>query len=460
MLRFRLKNVGALDEAEIDLADLTVICGENNTGKTYAAYAIYGLLREWRELSTAFVRQRLALDGESRPLAEYDINDLFVGKMNECLTEIAKAYASKLQRALGARRRPSTTSTITMMTDEDPNLIVRSYQKELPRDDFTVMISKGPDEHVVRVVGNGAPRYLLRYYIADAMADIVFSGLVPRVHISSAERTGISIFRTELDLARTRLLKAIQDMDSRDLREPEMVFLPARYSSAYAWPVEDNIDFVRELEMQSGVSSEILEANPSMLDAFERILGGAYEFAPNRGIMFRSKAHGNPSVAMNEASSCVRALLDVGFYIRCKARPGDLFIIDEPELNLHPKNQCLMARLLVRLVNAGVKVLITTHSDYFVRELNTMIMLAQRTELARAVQTREGYDDTELLDPGRVRLYVTRTLDVETDGDTTARSSVNSLVSVAVLPDTGIGVATFDDTIRKINEVQDEILFG
>lgn len=52
-----------------------------------------------------------------------------------------------------------------------------------------------------------------------------------------------------------------------------------------------------------------------------------------------------------------------------------MLIIDEPELNLHPDNQRKMAGLLARLVNCGVKVLVTTHSDYLIRELNNRVML-------------------------------------------------------------------------------------
>ena len=46
-LKIRLKNLGILKHAEFSLGDLTVICGENNTGKTYAAYALYGFLDSW-----------------------------------------------------------------------------------------------------------------------------------------------------------------------------------------------------------------------------------------------------------------------------------------------------------------------------------------------------------------------------------------------------------------------------
>ena len=46
-LTVRLKNIGILKQAEFSLGDLTLICGENNTGKTYIAYTLYGFLKSW-----------------------------------------------------------------------------------------------------------------------------------------------------------------------------------------------------------------------------------------------------------------------------------------------------------------------------------------------------------------------------------------------------------------------------
>jgi len=39
------KNIGPISEAELELKDLTIIAGANNTGKTYLAYTLYGFLR-------------------------------------------------------------------------------------------------------------------------------------------------------------------------------------------------------------------------------------------------------------------------------------------------------------------------------------------------------------------------------------------------------------------------------
>ena len=45
--KFLFKNLGPIKEAELELGDLTIIAGRNNTGKTYIAYALYGFLKRW-----------------------------------------------------------------------------------------------------------------------------------------------------------------------------------------------------------------------------------------------------------------------------------------------------------------------------------------------------------------------------------------------------------------------------
>ncbi|PAC33125.1 AAA family ATPase [Flectobacillus sp. BAB-3569] len=49
-MKIEFKNVGLLNQAEIDLSkDLIILAGPNNTGKTYAAYSVYGLYKFNRE---------------------------------------------------------------------------------------------------------------------------------------------------------------------------------------------------------------------------------------------------------------------------------------------------------------------------------------------------------------------------------------------------------------------------
>ena len=47
-MKITVQNLGVIEYAELELGDLTLICGSNNTGKTYVTYAIFGFLTVWR----------------------------------------------------------------------------------------------------------------------------------------------------------------------------------------------------------------------------------------------------------------------------------------------------------------------------------------------------------------------------------------------------------------------------
>lgn len=464
-MKFKFENLGLLDEVELEIADLTLICGENNTGKTYATYAVYGFLRSWRQIVSILLEDEI--DQLLKDSGEYriDLGKMFDGKIDKYLLRLGESFVRGLPRAFATESDVFKKTSCDISTVIATDFTDRTYQRPVhagAHGQILATIKKEAGSKILDILV-ADPEVLqnpysgLNDFIADAIAEIVFSPHFPRVHIASAERTGAAIFRKELDMARTRMLKALHQMDSKEIKRNPFKILK-EIDGGYAWPVEDNVDFVRQLEDIDKRTGEIAENNPELLTAFDSIIGGSYKVIKQQ-LVFQAKGASKQRFTMNEASSCIRALLDVGFYLRCRAKRGDLFIIDEPELNLHPKNQRAFARLVARMVNSGIKVFITTHSDYLIKELNTLIMLNQRTEHTRAVQKQYSYDDSELLDPSKVRLYMTGTASKVLTGSKRA-SKIKTLLSANIYPDRGIEVQTFDDTIEIMNEIQSEILYG
>ena len=80
----------------------------------------------------------------------------------------------------------------------------------------------------------------------------------------------------------------------------------------------------------------------------------------------------------------VSEIAPIVLYLKYLVRPGHLFIIEEPESHLDADNQRKLARAIAMLVNANVKVLITTHSDYCVNQINNLLMLSQISARRRA----------------------------------------------------------------------------
>lgn len=143
------------------------------------------------------------------------------------------------------------------------------------------------------------------------------------------------------------------------------------------------------------------------------------------------------------ASSLVRSLLILNYYIFHEAQKNDILMIDEPELNLHPKNQILIARLLVLLVNAGIKVFITTHSDYIVRELSNCIMLKNLSQSQIQRLKKRGYSQEYALEDSKVKAYLAENI-----------KGKNTLKKVDIKQEQGIFIKTFDEPIDSQNENQ------
>jgi ABC-type multidrug transport system ATPase subunit len=134
-------------------------------------------------------------------------------------------------------------------------------------------------------------------------------------------------------------------------------------------------------------------------------------------------------------------------------------MIDEPELNLHPENQRCFARLMARLANIGIKVFITTHSDYIVKELNTLIMLNRDEPHIKRIREKYGYKEDERLSVDQLRVYIAKEALRDLPGYA-RRKRVPTLVEAKIDPELGVFLESFDETINEMNEIQKSVFLG
>ena len=130
----------------------------------------------------------------------------------------------------------------------------------------------------------------------------------------------------------------------------------------------------------------------------ETLAGARWVYQSRRGGRFEMPA----------SSSLVRSLGAFDAYIRSFAASGDLIVIDEPEMNLHPAAQLMLAEVLGLLVHGGVNIVLTTHSPYIVDHVNNLVEAgsvpaAKRAGLAQEFKLRK----TEaFLDESNVAAYL------------------------------------------------------
>ena len=460
-MKLSLENLGALTTGELELADLTVICGENNTGKTYLTYTLYGLLRTWE----SFVK---IPDFDLRPLQtngvmEIDLADQVISQAPQLLQEAVESYCESLYRVLASQEKRFSETKLQLQVDFK-DVLATAYERKFTTDSSRRLISfvkrAGENKLAISAATEESKRPISRFgyqpLLDRVIKEICFAPILPEPFIVSTERTGAVTFQGELNLAKNRLIDLAHEVTGPDSLHPSRL-LERVYGGGYPLPVKDNVDFINSLASIQSTESELLKEQPTILEEFENLIGGSYKVQSD-ALHFIPKGTRGIRLRMGESSSSVRSLLVLGYYLKHRAQKGDLLMIDEPELNLHPANQRRLARLLVRLVNAGIKVFVTTHSDYIVKEFNTLIMLNANTPGLDQVRERWGYTDHDRLAPDHVHLYMLSEDYVQKNGNK-RKTKAPTLCKATISPTLGIQVPTFDQTINEMNAIQDAIYY-
>ena len=452
-MKFTFKNLGIFEkETTIELGDFTIICGDNNTGKTYASYAIFGFLNIWNHIISIWNHiisfdipedklQKLYDNG----VIQLDLNDFAQTIDSKVLAELSANYTDILPRILNFHEDFFKTTIFKVCSYSD-NYLNNSFEsviktksgKEILRFDKqkgsnVLQISLLIEDENVALLSFSQIRHFAKPNLARALLENHF----PTPFIISSERTGVSLFYRELDINKNILVERLQNQD-KQLEISNYLGMIEEVTSRYALPIKKGIDFVRDIfDIHSKKKSQLIKEHPEFLEIIQEIVGGEYKVENNQ-ILF---AFEEQKIPLYMASSAVKSMLELYFYIISIAKKGDILIIDEPELNLHPANQRKLARFLARLVKVGIKVFITTHSDYLIKELNNLIMLSDDFKYKDEVLKELGYSSEDNLAPSYIKAYV----------------ADKKTLSLAPITEYGIEVDSFDKEIGAINRAFNEI---
>ena len=388
-MKIKLNDIGPIRQAEFELGKITILCGENNTGKTYATYATYGFFEFLHSSSEFKVKkeeiQSLIEKGSCIiPLKNY------ISQIQEYINKKAENYSKIIYKVFAGRESHFKKTKIQLSinnTDIDKNgkeVTVPSsvFFGKTKSSRLDITLQEQEDNVVFSLISNnkeGAiPDFILQRTIQDIIGTIILARFIPRVYIASAERTGAALFQRELDFTKSRildiLLKEVQEKKPLDALLNHI--FSKNFTAKYPLAVRDNVDFIRELDNITEEGSPLFKTDPRIVSFLEKITDGTYEVDKNNEIIFVSPRR--KKIPLVEASSSVKTLALLFFYIKYVLKKGDLLIVDEPELNLHPTKQRLIACLFARLANAGINIFITTHSDYIVKEINNLILLNKK----------------------------------------------------------------------------------
>ena len=212
-------------------------------------------------------------------------------------------------------------------------------------------------------------------------------------------------------------------------------------------PIRDGLEIAEDLSNLSKTKSISFE----LAEEIEtELLNGKVILSKEGEVQFSSNKAKSKKIPIHLGASIVKTLSSLVIYLKYIATNDELIIIDEPELNLHPNNQVILTRIFAKLVNRGFRMLISTHSDYIIRELNNLIMSSSPKDGIPKLSTKLGYSDDLKLPPSIVNAYLFYYKNP---------NSRNVTVSEIEVDEFGFDVKTIDETVEELNIISEEFFY-
>jgi predicted ATPase len=458
-MKITIKNLGVLKNVEYELGNLTIVCGKNNTGKTYAAYALFGFLNYWRNnheftprLIKDFQNGEILINQEQ--IREYLPENLKLACKKYCQEQLPTTlgYSSE-----SAKQFENCEFNVEIDFSKTPlferNAIL--HWKNNSENEFHggayIIITDESGENIRIDQKSLQTAQKCSFDFTKFLPQFISKSIIPCASFASADRIGAAMFSDEIRFLRDEFYQKQEN------------FLNKKISLTYPLAVSKNLNAIRDSLLFPPQLPEDIQ------QVFEELLGGTFEIS-NRNLFFILSRSDKLPLAMSASSSSVRSLLSLLLQLCNQTQNSgkpNMFMIDEPELNLHPENQRLLARIFARLVNLGYKIYITTHSDYILKELNTLILLNRRNKNTDYIIEQYGYSEKEFLDPANVRAYIAQESETKNpmeeknnNQNTIPATNANCTFVPALIDNFGMEISSFDKSIDEMNRIQNEILAG
>ena len=415
----KIKNFGPIKEADFDISPLTIFVGSNSSGKSYSACLFHSLLNPFSGKfddmgdSISIDSLKYILDNNEDVFNEYNskfvdyLNSdpdfsstpfkLSVGEFDNLIYEgIGKFYLQSIVSNLKNNFFNNINNLdnifnssfsiefngISLINDDGKlvldNFFFKSFEQYKNRDNMILSIFR--DEKFVSIMLN--PIYLNLSGLDNSDVPGVIYGILSRTFISNL--VGNSYYLPASSYAISNHLNS---------------FLSHEINGNFTFSKLDKE--LMSFLLNNKTSDEGCYKDIA-IELSKEILGGVLQFNNiDEGIKFIDERK-NIELDYKSLSSSLKELTPFIKYLVDLSNEGDFLIIEEPENHLHPENQRKLVKYLVKLINRGLNIILTTHSDYILEQFNNHIRLGK---INQNKLLELGYCDENILNHEDVKIY-------------------------------------------------------
>ena len=403
--RIEVANFGPIGHAGVDLRPLTVFAGPSNTGKSYLATLVYALHRCYR-LGAVARSESLQVDEALAKGIEDWLSKRTEREEAPLPDDLAAALRSVVEQEVRRCFGVDALADLVRQDSREAGAVITLHVRQKSGNTAPYRFEFGPEhiEDSVQVVPltemSNSVSEIGEAFVRGASTGMVrsrFGPLTEPAYYLPADRTGVMHSHQVL------VSTLIQSATTAGLRPSTNVPL---LSGVLADFLEGMIGMSRA-SRSSRTRSSARAAPRAMSEVVEKNLlaGGVVRLRPSEtgypSFAYRP-ANWDADLPLMRTSSMVSELAPVVLYLRHLVRPGNLLIIEEPESHLHPAMQARFARELARLVRFGVRIMLTTHSEWMLEALANLVRLSDLSE-----PQREGIPGADVaLTPGQVGAWL------------------------------------------------------
>ena len=464
MLTISVKNFGPIAEGSVDLKPLTIFVGPSNTGKSYMATAVYAVMRavEGRP-QVPFIRNLerrgipVSLNNPWKATDEIAdaVKDWVIQQEGKAWDPDEELPVSSLPRQVRTALGDSTRQVLELFHDDVVKQLEYGFggtssitSRRSSSEEFELLIHRDKPSLNLPIslvadretntdfdISDAAiPSYKIENWGSNYQKDLeIFPGLyhdfvfLTRIMVAQHVLDEFPVGSYYLPAGRSGTVQARRFLASSIIRHSSNSGSTNINASGLPGP---SAEFLSDLVGLSKGMPPPKDELLGVIDFAERnVIYGEVDLDESAGLPFPDISYETPTgkFTLNQTSSMVSELAPLILFLKYLVRPGDLLILEEPESHLHPAAQRQLARGIVRLVNAGVKVLITTHSDFFVNQVNNLL----RASYASKRWLREqGYAPEDCIRHEDVSAYLFR-MDEEIGGSRTEELEIQRDIGIA-----------------------------
>lgn len=454
-MKLQIKELGAIKEGTINLSKkLNVFCGPNGTGKTYMAFAIYGLLKNQIHIGSNEELVKKLIDDKN---ISYPIDfRALIGYRKDLISNFKEDFDSLF--GVGeelAKQFFGDTLLDFKETDEEfeTTLTECSFESLLSIRKTNIKFVKESNskelhiELLEKTISNEEVR-TLNFFLNSAILSLLATYPISSTYILPVERNSIFTFSKELSISKQEAVDHFHAMTSKN--KTDRFDLLFKKTTRYPLAIKDGLMIADDLAETKKTTSDFFDFATEIEN---ELLHGKVLITNDGEIQFKPDKAQKRLLPIHMTASIVKSLASLVIYLKHLAKSNDLIIIDEPEINLHPDNQIILTRLFARLINKGFRLLISTHSDYVVREINNLIMLSSDKKEIQELKETFNYKEEEIISKDDIEVHFF---------DYPKKKTSNKQVVIQKLEilSSGFEIPTVNKAIEEQNNVAEELFYA